>query len=145
MKLLQFKHKVRNTNRLASMGSEESEESARELHEQQKKLVLEEDNVRNVDTKLGRMQKKRSNREGENGRFVLLVVFYKDIRHWLVLYVKISKRLIFYTENKQNGQLIFSLNIGHFDQKTKTKKWNKPDNIIISQKNYQMLFVWPSA
>ena len=81
MKLLQFKHKVRNTNRLASMGSEESEESARELHEQQKKLVLEEDNVRNVDTKLGRMQKKRSNREGENGRFVLLVVFYKDIRH----------------------------------------------------------------
>ena len=71
MKLLQFKHQVRNTNRLASMGSEESEESARELHEQQKKLVLEEDNVRNVDTKLGRMQKKRGNREGENGRFVL--------------------------------------------------------------------------
>ena len=52
------------------MGSEESEESARELHEQQKKLVLEEDNVRNVDTKLTRMQKKRGNREGENGRFV---------------------------------------------------------------------------
>ena len=70
MKLLQFKHKVRNTNRLASMGSEESEESARELHEQQKKLVLEEDNVRNVDTKLARMQKKRGNREGENERFV---------------------------------------------------------------------------
>ena len=57
------------------MGSEESEESARELHEQQKKLVLEEDNVRNVDTKLGRMQKKRGKREGENSRFVLLVVF----------------------------------------------------------------------
>ena len=75
MKLLQFKNKVRNTNRLASMGSEESEESARELHEQQKKLVLEEDNVRNVDTKLGRMQKKRGKREGENSRFVLLVVF----------------------------------------------------------------------
>ena len=75
MKLLQFKRKVRNTNRLASMSSEESEESARELHEQQKKLVLEEDNVRNVDTKLGRMQKKRGNREGENSRFVLLVVF----------------------------------------------------------------------
>ena len=70
MKLLQFKRKVRNTNRLASMSSEESEESARELHEQQKKLVLEEDNVRNVDTKLARMQKKRGNREGENGRFV---------------------------------------------------------------------------
>ena len=65
---------MRNANRLASMGSEESEESARELHEQQKKLVLEEDNVRNVDTKLGKMQKKRGNREGENGRFVLLVV-----------------------------------------------------------------------
>ena len=74
MKLLQFKHKVRNTNRLASMGSEEPEESARELHEQQKKLVLEEDNVRNVDNKLGKMQKKRGNREGENGRFVLLVL-----------------------------------------------------------------------
>ena len=57
------------------MGSEESEESARELQERQKKLVLEEDNVRNVDTKLGRMQRKRGNREGENGRFVLLVVF----------------------------------------------------------------------
>ena len=56
------------------MGSEESEESARELHEQQKKLVLEEDNVRNVDTKLGRMHKKRGNREGENGRVVLLVL-----------------------------------------------------------------------
>ena len=68
MKHLQFKHKVRNSNRLASMGCEESEESGRELHEQQKKLVLEEDNVRNVDTKLG-------NREGENSRFVLLVVF----------------------------------------------------------------------
>ena len=53
MKLLQFKNKVRNTNRLASMGSEESEESARELQERQKKLVLEEDNVRNVDNKLG--------------------------------------------------------------------------------------------
>ena len=47
------------------MGSEESEESARELHEQQKKLVLEEDNVRNVDTKLGRMQKKRQQGGGE--------------------------------------------------------------------------------
>ena len=57
------------------MGSEDSEESARELHERQKKLVLEEDNVRNVDTKLGRMQKKRGKREGENSRFVLLVVF----------------------------------------------------------------------
>ena len=57
------------------MGSEESEESARELHEQQKKLVLEEDNVRNVDTKLVRMLRKRGNREGENGRFVLLVLF----------------------------------------------------------------------
>ena len=73
MKLLQFKNKVRNTNRLASMGSEESEESARELHEQQKKLLL--DNVRNVDTKLGRMQRKRGNREGENRRFDLLLVF----------------------------------------------------------------------
>ena len=63
---------------MASMGCEESEESGRELHEQQKKLLLEEDNVRNVDTKLGRMQRKRGKRgkrEGENRRFDLLVVF----------------------------------------------------------------------
>ena len=39
------------------------------MHEQQKKLVLEEDTVRNVDTKLGRLQRKRGNREAENGRF----------------------------------------------------------------------------
>ena len=51
------------------MGSEESEESARELHEQQKKLVLEEDTVRLVDTKLVKLQKKKGNREAENGRF----------------------------------------------------------------------------
>ena len=60
---------------MASMGCEESEESGRELHEQEKKLLLEEDNVRNVDTKLGRMQRKRGKREGENRRFDLLVVF----------------------------------------------------------------------
>ena len=59
---------MRNTGRLVSLGSDESEESARELHEQQKKLVLEEDTVRLVDNKLGRMQKKRGNREAENGR-----------------------------------------------------------------------------
>ena len=73
MKHLQSKHKVRNSNRLASMGCEESEESGHDLHEQQKKLLL--DNVRNVDTKLGRMQRKRGNREGENRRFDLLLVF----------------------------------------------------------------------
>ena len=38
------------------------------MHEQQKKLVLEEDTVRLVDTRLGRLQKKRGNREAENGR-----------------------------------------------------------------------------
>ena len=38
------------------------------MHEQQKKPALEEDNVRNLDTKLGRMQRKRANRGGENGR-----------------------------------------------------------------------------
>ena len=60
---------MRNTGRQVSLGSEEVEESARDLHEQQKKLVLEEDTVRNVDTKLGRLQKRRGNREAENGRF----------------------------------------------------------------------------
>ena len=74
MKHLQFKHPVRNSNSNSnSMGCEESEESGRELHEQQKKLLL--DNVRNVDTKLGRMQRKRGKREGENRRFDLLLVF----------------------------------------------------------------------
>ena len=63
---------MRNTGRQVSLGSEEVEESARDLHEQQKKLVLEEDTVRNVDTKLGRLQKKRGNREAENGRFKIL-------------------------------------------------------------------------
>ena len=76
MKHLQFKHPVRNSNSNSnSMGCEESEESGRELHEQEKKLLLEKDNVRNVDTKLGRMQRKRGKREGENRRFDLLVVF----------------------------------------------------------------------
>ena len=60
---------MRNTGRQVSLGSEEVEESARDLHEQQKKLVLEEDTVRNVDTKLGRLQRKRGNRDAENGRF----------------------------------------------------------------------------
>ena len=59
---------MRNTGRQVSLVSEESEESARDLHEQQKKLVLEEDTVRLVDTKLARMLKKRGNREAENGR-----------------------------------------------------------------------------
>ena len=63
---------MRNTGRQVSLGSEESEESARDLHEQQKKLVLEEDTVRLVDTRLIRLQKKQSNREAENRRFDLL-------------------------------------------------------------------------
>ena len=63
---------MRNTGRQVSLVSEESEESARVLHEQQKKLVLEEDTVRLVDTRLGRMLKKRGNREAENGRSDLL-------------------------------------------------------------------------
>ena len=33
---------------------------------------------------------------------------------------------IFYTENKQTGQLIFFI-FGHFDQKTKNEKWNELD------------------
>ena len=49
------------------------------MHEQEKKLLLEKDNVRNVDTKLGRMQRKRGNREGENRRFDLLVVLFQQV------------------------------------------------------------------
>ena len=36
---------------------------------------MEEDNVRNLDTKLGRMLRNRGNGEGENSRLVLLIVF----------------------------------------------------------------------
>ena len=37
-----------------------------------------------------------------------------------------SNMRIFYTENKQTGQLIFFI-FDHFDQKTKNKEWNEPD------------------
>ena len=60
---------VRSTGRTVGMGKQEAEESARELHDHQKKLVLEEDGVRVVDLKLARYQKKRKNREEQNGRF----------------------------------------------------------------------------
>ena len=33
---------------------------------------------------------------------------------------------IFYTKNKQTGQLILFV-FGHFDQKPKNQKWNQPD------------------
>ena len=45
---------------------QESEESAKELHEEQKALVLEEDNVRNSSKKLEKTQKMRERREFEN-------------------------------------------------------------------------------
>jgi hypothetical protein len=35
--------------------------------------------------------------------------------------------LIFYTENKQTGQLIYFV-FGHFDQKKKNDKQNEPNN-----------------
>ena len=40
-----------------------------------------------------------------------------------------GKVRIFYTENKQIGQLIFFV-FGHFDQKTKNEKWNEPDTSV---------------
>ena len=48
---------------------QESEESAKELHEEQKALVLEEDNVRNSSKKLEKTQKMRERREFENRTF----------------------------------------------------------------------------
>ena len=42
---------------------QESEESAKELHEEQKALVFEEDNVRNSSKKLEKTQKMRERRE----------------------------------------------------------------------------------
>ena len=60
---------MRNTNRLVAMEDDEAESSARELHDHQKKLVLEEDGVRTVDQRLARLQRKRKSRDEENVRF----------------------------------------------------------------------------
>ena len=46
-----------------------------------------------------------------------------------------GKMRIFYTENKQTGQLIFFV-FGHFDQKTKNEKWNESDKKIQKTTNY---------
>ena len=54
---------------MAVLGGQEAEGSARQLHDQQKRLVLEEDGVRTADTKLTRLQRKRTRRDEENGRF----------------------------------------------------------------------------
>ena len=64
-----MEQEVRSTNRLVAIGNQEVEESARELHDHQKKLVLEEDGVRVINNKLAKQLKKRTNREEENGRF----------------------------------------------------------------------------
>ena len=64
-----MEQEVRNTSRLVAIGDKEVEESARELHDHQKKLVLEEDAVRVINNKLAKQLKKRTNREEENGRF----------------------------------------------------------------------------
>ena len=57
---------VKETARLVSIGSKESEEAAKNLHDEQKLLVLEEDSVRVTTGKLERTQRKREKREKQN-------------------------------------------------------------------------------
>ena len=57
---------VKETARLVSIGSKESEEAAKNLHDEQKLLVLEEDSVRVTTGKLERNQRKREKREKQN-------------------------------------------------------------------------------
>ena len=57
---------VKETARLVSIGSRESEEAAKNLHDEQKCLVLEEDNVRVTTGKLEKTQGKREKREKQN-------------------------------------------------------------------------------
>ena len=57
---------VKETARLVSIGSKESEEAAKNLHDEQKLLVLEEDSVRVTTGKLERTQGKREKREKQN-------------------------------------------------------------------------------
>ena len=60
---------VNESKRLVDVGVKESEEFAKELHEEQKGLVLEEDVVRNSSKKLERKQNKRERREFENRNY----------------------------------------------------------------------------
>ena len=54
---------VKEAARLVSIGGKESEEAAKNLHDEQKFLVLEEDNVRVTTGKLEKTQRKREKRE----------------------------------------------------------------------------------
>lgn len=60
---------VNESNRLVTIGSKESEEAAKNLHDEQKCLVLEEDNVRVAARKLEKTQNKRESREKENRHY----------------------------------------------------------------------------
>ena len=62
-------NEVSESKRLVSLGARETEEAARTLHDEQKSLVLEEDNVRITARKLDRTQRKRENREVENKEY----------------------------------------------------------------------------
>ena len=57
---------VKEAARLVSIGGKESEEAAKNLHDEQKFLVLEEDNVRVTTGKLEKTQSKREKREKQN-------------------------------------------------------------------------------
>ena len=57
---------VNETARLVTLGTKEAEEAAKSLHDEQKSLVLEEDNVRVAAARLEKIQGKRERRERQN-------------------------------------------------------------------------------
>ena len=57
---------VNENARLVTIGTKESQEAAKHLHDEQKCLVLEEDNVRSAAERLDRTQSRRERREKEN-------------------------------------------------------------------------------
>ena len=60
---------VNENARLVTIGTKESQEAAKHLHDEQKCLVLEEDNVRSAAERLDRTQSRRERREKENREY----------------------------------------------------------------------------
>ena len=64
---------ARESGQLVVINEKETQEAARKLHNEQKSLVLEEDNVRGSSKKLGKFQNKRERREKENKTYKIEV------------------------------------------------------------------------
>ena len=69
--------------------------------------------------------------ENDNWFFRCLVILTKKRKNKLSFS---GKMRIFYTENKQTGQLIFFV-FGHFDQNTKNEKWTQHLYKLFEKKN----------